>query len=93
MNWREEQEKRRFLPKSKAAFVVYAKMLHMPAEAAYAKREAEIAALPKAVWKGRNLRAIRCKQCGRDMNLPASMLWALMSVTNFTCEWCSLKTF
>lgn len=93
VNWQEARERRRFLPRAKAAFLVYVKILRYPPEAAYAKREAEIEALPKAVWKGRNLRTLRCNECGRERNVPASMLWVIVSVTNFTCEWCVQKTF
>lgn len=92
MNWRERREVERLLPRSKAAFLHYAKTLQVPVKAAYNKRADEIEALPKAVWKGRNLRAITCGQCGRVRNVPASMLWVIVSVTNFTCEWCSQKT-
>jgi hypothetical protein len=52
-------------------------------------RAAEIAALPRAEWKGRQLRTIRC--CGtsgkgpHDCNVPESMLWALIGLRPFYC--------
>ena len=54
-----------------------------------AEREAEIAALPIVVWKGRTLKTIRC--CGttgkgpHDYNVPESTLWSLISLKEFHC--------
>lgn len=65
-------------------------------EAAAAGRQAEIAALPSVVWRGRNgdrpaqtLYTIRCHgRTGKgphDCNVPESLLWSLMSIKEYYC--------
>ena len=53
------------------------------------RRAAEIDALPRAEWKGRALRTIRCHGTSgkgpHDCNVPESMLWALISLSSFYC--------
>lgn len=56
---------------------------------AEARRAAEIDALPRAEWKGRQLRTIRCHGTSgkgpHDCNVPESMLWALIGMVPFYC--------
>jgi len=50
-----------------------------------------IAALPTVVWKGRTLYTIRCQgdfgQGPHAVNVPESLLWALMSLEGFHCAY------
>lgn len=56
-----------------------------------ARRVSEIEALPTVEWKGRTLRTIRCHgtrgKGPHDMNVPESVLWALMSLQAFCCAY------
>jgi hypothetical protein len=60
-------------------------------EALTLKREAEIAAMPQVEWKGRKLRTIRCHgttgKGPHDVNVPESLLWALISLKRFRCPY------
>lgn len=53
------------------------------------RREAEIAALPSKVWRGRRVFAIRCNaDFGRGphtMWLEEAWLWALIDLKRFRC--------
>jgi len=52
-------------------------------------RERAIAALPVVIWRGRRLHTIRCRgEFGKgphDVNVPESILWALISLERFYC--------
>lgn len=54
----------------------------------YMEREFGIQRLPDAEWKGRPLKTVRCVGCGHDRNVPESMLWAVISLDRFLCEYC-----
>jgi len=60
-------------------------------EDGYAEREAAIAALPVAEWKGRQLRAFRCHgETGKgphDVNVPESLLWVLIGLDRWKCPY------
>lgn len=55
------------------------------------RREAEIAALPQVVWKGRTLYTLQCQaETGRGphlVNLPELWLWALIDLRRFRCPY------
>ena len=57
----------------------------------FARRAAEVAALPERQWKGRTLRTIRC--CGvsgrgpHDVHAPLALLWQLISLTDYLCPY------
>lgn len=55
------------------------------------RRQLEIARLPKVDWKGLTLFTIRCDgEFGNgphDVNVPESLLWSLISLTNFKCPY------
>jgi hypothetical protein len=57
----------------------------------YLKREAEIAALPRVMWKGVQLYTIRCDaRSGRGphlLNVPPSLLWQLVSIPDYLCPY------
>ncbi len=52
-------------------------------------RESQIAALPTVIWKGRELKTLRC--CGtsgkgpHEVNLPLIVLWSLLELRRFFC--------
>ena len=54
-----------------------------------ARRDAEIAALPQVVWKGRTLYTLHC--CGTSgkgphaYHVPLLMVWSLISLDHFYC--------
>jgi hypothetical protein len=56
-----------------------------------AKREQEIAALPRVTWKGHTLFTIRCTgdfgKGPHDYNVPESVLWNLMAFSRFRCAY------
>jgi hypothetical protein len=60
------------------------------AEAA-AQRAREIAALPTVIWKGRELRTVRCVGEGgkgpHDVNVPEHVLWQLIDLRRFVCPY------
>lgn len=57
----------------------------------WARRRAEIAALPVVVWKGTALRTILCHgTSGRGshrVNVPAALLWQLVAVEDYFCPY------
>ena len=55
------------------------------------KRVEEINALPHVEFKGRDLRTIRCNQCGRERNEPLGVLWCLVSLKVYRCSWCMMR--
>ena len=58
-------------------------------DAGTAKREAQIAELPKVEWNGRTLYTLRCQgdygKGPHDMNVPESLLWNLIDLGVFYC--------
>ncbi len=54
-------------------------------------RASEIDALPLVVWKGKPLRTIRCTgttgKGAHDCNVPESLLWALISLSDYRCPY------
>jgi hypothetical protein len=58
-------------------------------QAAYDARAAEIAALPDVTFKGTPLKTLRCHgvrgKGPHDCNVPESLLWILMDLSNFCC--------
>ncbi len=60
-------------------------------EAETVKREAEIAALPVVIWKGRTLYTLRCHgdygKGPHDMNVPLYVPWALIDFRAFRCPY------
>ena len=56
-----------------------------------AQREREIAALPAVAWRGKVLRTITCTgETGKGphpVNVPESLLWALIDVRRFRCPY------
>jgi len=60
-------------------------------DAGVAKREAEIAQLPKVEWKGRNLYQLQCNgdfgKGPHPMNVPESVLWNLIDLRAFRCAY------
>lgn len=71
------------LAEARAAFA----SIRTPAEVA--QREAEIAALPRVVWKGRELRTLRCHgttgKGPHDINVAEGALWVLLRLDRFVC--------
>lgn len=55
------------------------------------QRAREIAALPAVNWKGRALYTVRCDgpygKGPHDVNLPESVLWALIDVRHCLCPY------
>lgn len=55
------------------------------------RRQREIEALPRVLWKGRTLYMIRCEagfgNGPHDLNVPESLLWSLLSVDHFRCAY------
>jgi hypothetical protein len=68
---------------------VQAQFLDLRGADGYAKREAEIAALPSIEWKGKTLRTVRCNgTTGRGphlCNLPLTMCWNLIDLKHYVC--------
>jgi len=60
-------------------------------EAAAAKREREIRALPLRVFKGRPLRETICPLCKRPRNYWPSQLWLMIDLNHVLCPWCSVR--
>ncbi len=60
-------------------------------ETAVVQRATEIAALPIVVWKGRTLHTLRCTgttgKGPHDVNVPESLLWALISLSGYRCPY------
>ena len=81
----------RQLRKMRLAFVECARHLALFVPQALRDRERRIAALPLVWFKGRPLRAVRCCWCGRQRNLPESVLWALCDPRRVVCRWCLHK--
>jgi hypothetical protein len=54
----------------------------------YMEREFGIQKLPDTEWKGRPLKTVRCVGCEHDRNVPESILWAVISLDRFLCEYC-----
>lgn len=52
------------------------------------ERQFEIDALPNIEWKGRPLKSIVCVACDHIRNVPESLLWSVISLQHFRCEWC-----
>jgi len=53
-------------------------------------REAEIAALPDAQFKGRNLKTVTCIACNKPRNVYPSRLWVCIAIDHYVCPWCSV---
>lgn len=53
------------------------------------QRQREIDALPVVMWKGRELRTLRCHgttgKGPHDVNVPESLLWSLIGLDSFCC--------
>jgi len=73
----------RRLAYTRAAFV------QLRGEADALTRAQEIAALPLVLWKGRELRTLRCHgttgKGPHDTNVPESLLWSLIGLHGFCC--------
>ena len=55
------------------------------------QRSEQIDRLPRVQWKGRTLYTLRCRgEYGNgphDLNVPESLLWALISLEHFVCPY------
>lgn len=70
----------------RAAFNAYAQFM---GRAATEGRWRAIEALPRAEWRGRHLRSLRCHGVSGKgphiVNVPESLLWALISLDRYLC--------
>jgi len=77
----------RCLARARAAFAEVEPILGRTME----ERGVEVAALPTVMWKGRQLRTIRCHadfgKGPHDVNVPESLLWSLLDFCAFRCPY------
>ena len=75
----------RYLPRDMATFREWRGQMD------YMIRSAEIAALPRVVWRGRTLYTLRCNgttgKGPHDVNVPERLLWNLIELRAFVCPY------
>lgn len=53
-------------------------------------RRAQILALPRKDWHGRIVFAVTCEDCGKERWVSEAVLWSVVSLEHFACQWCML---
>ena len=65
----------------------------------WAKRHREVLALPRKRWKGREVErkrrrliiGVTCDQCHKVRWVGDYLIWHLISLRRFLCEWCLVR--